>query len=674
MRDECFIRGEIPMTKSEIRAVSLAKLEIQKDSIVYDIGAGTGSVSVEAALAAGDGHVYAFEQKDEGCRLIRENGRRFGVENLTVVPGKAPESLKGYPMPDRVFVGGSGGNLEAILDTIRSWNPGARIVLTVIALETLARVTEYCKKQKLEPEIVCIQVSRAEVRGGYHMMQGQNPVYLVTLGQNDRSRAGGEQDDWSRADRDGGETGQADRSRLHPIPRMLIAAPASGSGKTVLTLGLLALFKRRGTRCAAFKCGPDYIDPLFHRHVLGTPGCNLDSFFLERERLLELFLHKAEEAELAVIEGVMGYYDGVGGNTCQASSYDIARITDTPVILVVDGKQSGLSLAAQVKGFLEYRKDSRIAGVILNRTSEASLNRLRPSLEALGIRCLGAVPECEEARLESRHLGLTLPEEQSRLRERLEALADRLEQWLDVEQIEHLAAGAPGLMDPNARPVTCAAKLPQSKERTAADGPAPYNRKRRMGIARDAAFCFYYQENLEFLEEAGWELVTFSPLNDRKLPEDLDGILLGGGYPELYAKALSDNGAMREAIREAASSGIRILAECGGFLYLHRTLEGTDGKAYPMAGVIPADGFRTERLSRFGYITLCAGESKIRGHEFHYWDSTAPGTAVQAIKPASDRSWTCMYRTEHMMAGFPHLYYRSNPEWMSRFLDGEGRP
>lgn len=639
MRDECFIRGDIPMTKSEVRAVSLAQLEIEKDSIVYDIGAGTGSVSVEAALAAERGKVYAFEQKEEGCRLICENRDRYGIGNLTVVRGTAPDSLTRYPAPDRVFIGGSGGNLEQILDAVFEKNREVRVVINVIALESLGRVTEYCRQCGIDPDITCVQVSRTQVRGGYHMMQGQNPVFIITF-----QRKAGSADAVQR------------RSTGMDIPRVLIAAPASGSGKTMIVTGLLALLKRKGMSCASFKCGPDYIDPMFHRHVLGIPSCNLDGFFLDEKEVRRLFMEKAGMKDMAVIEGVMGYYDGIAGNTVSASTYEIAGITDTPVIMVLDGKKSSLSLAAEVKGFLEYKKDSRIVAVILNRTSPVMQERLRPCFEELGVICLGAVPPCKEAEFESRHLGLSIPEEQSGFGERVERLADKLEQCLDVDGICRIAAGAPPL------------DALETEEKNTGAGTG---RKRRMAIARDEAFCFYYQENLDFLEASGWELVPFSPLTDEHLPEGTDGILLGGGYPEIYASQLSGNRSMLQDIRRAYKAGIKILAECGGFLYLHGSLEGTDRVSYPMAGIIEGDGYRTDRLSRFGYITLNGAGGSIKGHEFHYWDSTAPGTSMRAKKPGSDRGWDCMYVTEQMVAGFPHLYYRSSPEWILKFL-GEG--
>lgn len=446
--------------------------------------------------------------------------------------------------------------------------------------------------------------------------------------------------------------------RTKKLPRLLFAAPGSGSGKTVITCGVLEILRRWGISCISYKCGPDYIDPMFHQYVLGIPGYNLDSFFLPQKQVKGLFEEKARQTDMAVIEGVMGYYDGVLGTTTQASAYEIAQITDTPVILVVDGKGSSLSLAALVKGFLEYKKDSRIGGVILNRTSPAMAERLKPCLEELGIKLYGAVPVCEEARWESRHLGLTLPGEQAKLRGKVEALADRMEPCLDVEGLLALAESAP--------PVEKAARFREKPK-------SGTKELKNIAVARDEAFCFYYQENLDLLERNGWRLIPFSPLHDKHLPcSGISAILLGGGYPEVYARELSENKAMLSELRTAGRQGIKLLAECGGFLYLHEILEGTDGISYPMAGIIRAKGYRTGKLSRFGYISLYdqEGNPVIRAHEFHYWDSTLPGKDLKAVKPSGIRTWDCMYMSENMLAGFPHLYYDSAPEWILGFLEG----
>ena len=666
MRDEWFIRGEIPMTKSEVRAVSVSRLELQTNSIVYDIGAGTGSVSVEAALKVPKGHVYAFEQKEEGCALIRANAEKAGVKNLTVVPGKAPESLYGYPAPDRVFLGGSSGNMEEILDLVTELNPAVQLVINVIALESLSQAMEWFRKKGWEPEVVCMQVSRAAKRGPYHMMQAQNPIYVLT--------AQGQQTHQSQ--NVPVVPGQNERAQKDAdFPRILVAAPGSGSGKTLLTTGLLTLFQNRGIRCRSFKCGPDYIDPMFHKYVLGIDSCNLDSFFLPQEELRALFQKRAADAELSILEGVMGYYDGIGGNSTAASTYEVAKITDTPVILVLDGKGSSLSLAAQVKGFLDYRKDSHICGVILNKTNKMVGERLRPEIEKLGVRYLGAVPVCETMDIKSRHLGLTMPQEQSELRGHLNAFAKQLEEYLDVDGILELA-GYSGEKLPEAGKTEQPNQTDLNQEETKQDEIRPIDSEsepptRRMAVAMDKAFCFYYQENLDFLRQHGWELIPFSPLHDAALPEQVHAILLGGGYPELYAKELSANEPMLTSIRNAHAEGIKILAECGGFLYLQEHLEDEMGNCWPMVGLIHADGFRTEKLGRFGYISLTQnGAVRIKGHEFHYWESTAPGSAFRAEKPQSDRGWDCMYRTDSLLAGFPHLYYLSGPDLILSFLSG----
>lgn len=669
MRDEWFIRGEIPMTKSEVRAVSVSKLELCRDNIVYDIGAGTGSVSVEAALKVPEGHVYAFEQKEEGCALIRANAEKAGVKNLTVVPGKAPESLYGYPAPDRVFLGGSSGNMEEILDLVTELNPAVQLVINVIALESLSQAMEWFRKKGWEPEVVCMQVSRAAKRGPYHMMQAQNPIYVLT--------AQGQQTHQSQ--NVPVVPGQNERAQKDAdFPRILVAAPGSGSGKTLLTTGLLTLFQNRGIRCRSFKCGPDYIDPMFHKYVLGIDSCNLDSFFLPQEELRALFQKRAADAELSILEGVMGYYDGIGGNSTAASTYEVAKITDTPVILVLDGKGSSLSLAAQMKGFLDYRKDSHICGVILNKTNKMVGERLRPEIEKLGVRYLGAVPVCETMDIKSRHLGLTMPQEQSELRGHLNAFAKQLEEYLDVDGILELA-GCFGEKLPEAGKTEQSNQTDLNQEETKQDEIRPIDSEsepptRRMAVAMDKAFCFYYQENLDFLRQHGWELIPFSPLHDAALPEQVHAILLGGGYPELYAKELSANEPMLASIRNAHAEGIKILAECGGFLYLQEHLEDEMGNCWPMVGLIHADGFRTEKLGRFGYISLTQnGAVRIKGHEFHYWESTAPGSAFRAEKPQSDRGWDCMYRTDSLLAGFPHLYYLSGPDLILSFLSGPER-
>ena len=465
--------------------------------------------------------------------------------------------------------------------------------------------------------------------------------------------------------------------------RWMIAAPASGSGKTAAVCGLLTLLKKRGCSAGAFKCGPDYIDPMFHKKVLGIPGCNLDSFFLEPEQLRDLFCRETTELEAAVVEGVMGYFDGVGGMSW-GSSWDIARILKLPVILVVDGHGASLSVLAQIKGFLDYqptgeREENRIAGVILNRTSPSMCSVLKPRIEKeLGIACLGCIPVLKWLDLKSRHLGLLLPDEIGNLQEQMERLSQVLEESVDVERLLELGRG------PQRRHESGADQEDGAGREDEAGREDRAGRKKKQGeetfclaAAMDEAFCFYYQENLELLRELGARIVPFSPLRDEKLPEQTDGILLGGGYPELYAAELGENRSMREFIRRAAEEGMPILGECGGYLYLLEELEGEDGNMYPMAGVFSGSGKREERLRHFGYVTVQTGADssylkkgqQIRGHEFHYWHCQKDETegAMEAKKPLGGKKWPAMRIKHQVTAGFPHLYYPSLPEFAERF-------
>ena len=447
------------------------------------------------------------------------------------------------------------------------------------------------------------------------------------------------------------------------LPRIMLAAPASGSGKTLITCGLLQLLVNRGKKPAAFKCGPDYIDPMFHRKVIGTPSKNLDTFFTKENETRYLFGKEAEQADISVLEGVMGFYDGIGGITTGASSYELAKVTNTPVILVVNAKGMSLSVVPLIKGFMEYRKDSHIQGVILNQATKMTYLLLKEQIEQeLGIAVMGYVPKCPELIIESRHLGLVTPDEITGLQEKLQQLAELLEETLDVEKILQLADDAEEL-------AWEAPKLPKLERK---EGKNPL----RIGIARDEAFCFCYQDNLELLQEMGAELVTFSPLHDETFPSHLDGMIFYGGYPELYAKQLSQNSSMKKQIKEAVLNGMPYLAECGGFMYLQEMMEDMEGEKYPMVGVIKGQAYSTEKLGRFGYITLTAKEEgqllqigeSMKAHEFHYFDTTNNGTVYQAKKPCGNREWDCINGTENYAAGFPHLYYYSNPKFAFRFL------
>ena len=462
------------------------------------------------------------------------------------------------------------------------------------------------------------------------------------------------------------------------IRRIMIAAPKSGSGKTTITCGLLQIFQENGEDISSCKCGPDYIDPMFHRQVLGVPSRNLDTFFTGEDGTRKLFLKERREGELVVMEGVMGLYDGLGGIREEGSSYHLAKVTQTPIILVVDAKGMGRSVLPLITGFLAYDKEHLIRGVIFNRMSAVYYEILKPlAEEELGIAVLGYFPEKKDLQITSRHLGLCLPGELEDLQGKIRVTAAKLRETVDISKLLQIAEEAEPLEDetteegaaPKKECGEAAAKESRSNENDGAIHP-------RIAVARDEAFCFYYEENLRLLEQAGAEPVYFSPLHDNALPENIHGLLLGGGYPELYAGQLSENDVMRTAIRKTVTDGLPTVAECGGFLYLHTTLTDREGHSYPMAGVLPGKCFDTGHLVRFGYIELEENSgyfmprgSRIRAHEFHYYDSEDNGEDCIATKPATGRNYPCIHVGENYWYGFPHLYYPSCPEFAQRFVE-----
>ena len=471
------------------------------------------------------------------------------------------------------------------------------------------------------------------------------------------------------------------------IPRLMIAAPGSGSGKTLVTCGLLRLLQRKNLHPAAFKCGPDYIDPMFHRQVLGIPSRNLDTFFSPADsenaaNTAAATLARAAAkngAGIAVIEGVMGYFDGTGASGMEASSFDLAQQTDTPVILILNAKGMSRSVVALLRGLADYEKENRrIRGVILNRISPGMFPVMKKWIEEdTDLKVIGYLPQDDSLSWGSRHLGLLQPEELTGLQEQIDHLADTLESTIDQEALLDLASTAPPI------------RTPSESGGKKADPAGEKQVVPRIAVARDEAFSFYYEDNLEMLQECGAELVFFSPIHDRIFPA-ADGLLLGGGYPELHAQALAQNEEMKAQICECAAKGMPLLAECGGFMYLQENLvladrtagkDGADQKTWKMCGLLPGTCRMTDKLVRFGYIELekkdgqsgeagCLKEGhRIRGHEFHYFDSTDNGHACTAHKPGRRRSWDCMVVQDNIMAGFPHLYYRSDPDFADAFVE-----
>ena len=450
--------------------------------------------------------------------------------------------------------------------------------------------------------------------------------------------------------------------------KLLFAAPASGSGKTTVTCAVLTALKRRGSKVHAFKCGPDYIDPMFHRAALGIPCHNLDLYLTEEERLKTLFDRYSAGADTVVAEGVMGFYDGVGGVTPEASAWHVADVLDLPVVLVVRPKGASLSLSALVNGLRTVpesagpgKTDSCIRALILSDCSEMLYRSLKPMLEQeTGLPVLGFLPHLEDAQFESRHLGLVTAEEDPDLARKLDLLADAAEENIDLDALLALSDAPAGATD----------RLPAFD----IGFPAP---DVRIAVASDEAFQFCYDETLDAFREAGMEPVFFSPLSDDRLPEDIGALYLPGGYPELHAEALSANRRMRDAVREAVQNGLPTVAECGGFLYLGQSLTTLEGTEWPMAGALPGTAEKTGKPVRFGYAELTANEhtlvaaagTPVRIHNFHYYESSERGGTYLARKPVSGRSYETGYGTETLYAGFPHLYFAGAPDVCARIAE-----
>ena len=431
--------------------------------------------------------------------------------------------------------------------------------------------------------------------------------------------------------------------------QFLLAAPRSGSGKTTMTCALLMALKRRGCAPCAFKSGPDYIDPMFHRAVLGVESRSLDLFFSAPETVRTLYARGAAGHGAAGGEGAMGFYDGLGGVSDRASAWHLADTLGLPVLLVVEPKGQSLTLAAELKGLVNFRTPSHIAGILLNNCTARTHALLAPMLEKeTGLPVLGFLPKLPEAVIGSRHLGLYTAAEVENLQQKLALLADAAEEHIDWPRLLALCEKEPPALP--VQPETPPARV-------------------RIAVAQDEAFCFTYAETLEAFRDAGAEVVFFSPLRDTALPENIGGLYLPGGYPELHARELSENTSLLREIKQKIESGLPTAAECGGFLYLGQSLTDAEGQSWPMTGVLPGEAKDAGRLVRFGYAALSADSDSLLFragesfpiHEFHHWDSTANGTALAAKKPVGGAAWRCGFVNEHFYAGFPHLYWAGTP-------------
>jgi cobyrinic acid a,c-diamide synthase len=441
----------------------------------------------------------------------------------------------------------------------------------------------------------------------------------------------------------------------HQTRGLVIAGTQSGVGKTTVTLGLLAALRRRGLVVQPFKVGPDFIDPGHHTRAAGRVSRNLDGWMLSREVNAALFRRQARGTDVAVVEGVMGLFDGYDGLSDAGSTAQMAKWLGLPVLLVVDARAMARSAAALVHGFADFDPDLNLAGVIFNRVGSAThLEYLQQALASLkGMRCFGGLPRDQELAIPERHLGLATTEDHPLEEAYLHHLADWLEAHLDVDGL--LQALPPLLL----------------AEEPAVD-IAP--RTVRLGVARDRAFCFYYPENLELLADSGAELVPFSPLEDRELPPGLHGIYLGGGYPELHAVQLAANAGMRQALKEGATAGLPIYAECGGLIYLVKEIRDLEGLAHPMAGIFPFTVRMLPRLKALGYreVTLAAAGllgpagTRARGHEFHYSEMVGEPTDVPRLYRLKSRKGGEAvaegYCEHNVLASYVHLHFGSNPD------------
>ncbi|NBM16351.1 cobyrinate a,c-diamide synthase [Streptomyces sp. GC420] len=458
--------------------------------------------------------------------------------------------------------------------------------------------------------------------------------------------------------------------------RLVIAAPASGSGKTTVATGLMAAFASRGLAVSPHKVGPDYIDPGYHALATGRPGRNLDAYLCGEELLAPLFLHGAAGCDLAVVEGVMGLYDGAAGQGELASTAQVAKALRAPVVLVVDASSQSRSVAALVHGFASWDPLVRIGGVILNKVaSDRHEELLRAALEEAGVPVLGVLRRDADVGTPSRHLGLVpVAERRREAVESVAALAERVRAGCDLDALYALARSAPPLPDAPWDPAAGMAGKPGRRP-----GPRPV-----VAVAGGPAFTFSYAENTELLAAAGAEVVVFDPAGDKELPEGTAALVIGGGFPEVYAPELSENEPLRRAVAELAASGAPVAAECAGLLYLSRSLDGM-----PMCGVLEADARMSERLT-LGYrdavavadSVLADAGTRIRGHEFHR-TVTEPGSGtIGAVGGGATPAWG-FTRPERRVEGFVlggvhasylHLHWAAAPSVARRLVDRAAGP
>lgn len=446
------------------------------------------------------------------------------------------------------------------------------------------------------------------------------------------------------------------------IPALCIAGTHSGCGKTTVSLGMMAALTRRGLKVQAFKVGPDFIDPGHHRRITGRDSHNLDGWMLTRSYNQEIFERYTEGADIAVVEGVMGLFDGFSGNDESGSTAEMAKWLGIPVITVLDARSMARSAAALALGFSRFDPELNTMGVVFNRVgSEAHREIIHEAMDSLGeIRPVGYLPRKEDLEIPSRHLGLVTVEDFGIKEDLMVQLASWIEEGLDLNHLlENL-----------------------EKKKTAPVPPGPSRSSGiRIGIARDEAFCFYYPENLRLLREAGAELIPFSPLRDNCLPEGVRGLILGGGYPELHCRTLSRNHDLLEEIRAFGASGKPVYAECGGFMFLMEEILDLSGEAYPMVGVFPAKARMKDRLGALGYREIVTRKesplgpngTRVRGHEFHYSEIAELKKGTETVYSVTGRKLLPEggegFMKNRVLGSYIHLHWGSNPETARFFVD-----
>ena len=451
------------------------------------------------------------------------------------------------------------------------------------------------------------------------------------------------------------------------LPRIVIAGTQSGSGKTTLVTGLLAALRARGLSVQSYKVGPDYIDPGFHQLASGRPAHNLDTWLVPAAKLPALFLKEAGDADIAVIEGVMGLYDG--GRQGVSSTAEIAKLLDAPVLLTIDCKSMGASAAAIALGFRSYDPGVNIAGVLLNRLGSATHETMiRTAMEAIKMPVLGAIHRDDALHLPERHLGLT-PTTEVEAAETVRKMGEAVGGQVDVEGIVNIARKARSFEFSQ----SSLDRQPPSPRGPEVEPPF------RLAVAQDAAFSFYYESSLAVLERLGATLVPFSPLKDAALPASISGLLIGGGFPEMFASDLAANATMRQSIREAADAGLPIYAECGGYMYLLEDLVDFDGKAHPMCGVFPGRAAMTKKLQMVGYVTakmqrdtiLGPAGTELRGHEFHFsqeLEREEPVRPYTFTKLRNGATYGAGQQRENVLGSYLHIHFAGCPGAAKHFV------